>query len=341
MTNYLIRRLLQAIPTILGITLISFVLILLAPGDPLAQFIFNPSASSEATERMRRQMGLDQPILMQYFYWMVGNDWTMIDVDGDGTGDIPGLRRGLLRGDLGESFQHKQPVLNLIVERIPATLRLSIPALAIGYGFGILLGTLAAAKQGTFIDQTIRILSVAGIALPGFWLGLILIIIFSVTLQWLPIGGMRDLSRTDTNLDIGDMVIHMILPVSVLAFGIVAAVTRYMRAAVLEIIGHDYIRTARAKGLSERRVFNAHILRNALIPVATLLGPALAGLISGSVIIEQVFSWPGMGRLVITAIFQRDSPLIMGSVLIGAVLYIIGLLISDTLYALLDPRIRY
>jgi peptide/nickel transport system permease protein len=341
MTNYLIRRLLQAIPTILGITLISFVLILLAPGDPLAQFIFNPSASSEATERMRRQMGLDQPILMQYFYWMVGNDWTMIDVDGDGTGDIPGLRRGLLRGDLGESFQHKQPVLNLIVERIPATLRLSIPALAIGYGFGILLGTLAAAKQGTFIDQTIRILSVAGIALPGFWLGLILIIIFSVTLQWLPIGGMRDLSRTDTNLDIGDMVIHMILPVSVLAFGIVAAVTRYMRAAVLEIIGHDYIRTARAKGLSERRVFNAHILRNALIPVATLLGPALAGLISGSVIIEQVFSWPGMGRLVITAIFQRDSPLIMGSVLIGAVLYIIGLLVSDTLYALLDPRIRY
>src|SRR5215207_1980900 len=145
MTNYLIRRLLQAIPTILGITLISFVLILLAPGDPLAQFIFNPSASPEATERIRRQMGLDQPILMQYFYWMVGNDWTMIDVDGDGTGDTPGLRRGLLRGDMGESFQHKQPVLNLIVERIPATLRLSIPALALGYGFGILLGTLAAA----------------------------------------------------------------------------------------------------------------------------------------------------------------------------------------------------
>jgi peptide/nickel transport system permease protein len=341
MTNYLIRRLLQAIPTILGITLISFVLILLAPGDPLAQFVFNPSADPEATERMRRQMGLDKPIIIQYLYWMVGNDWTMIDVDGDGTGEIPGTRRGLLRGDLGNSFQHRQPVLNLIVERIPATLRLSIPALMVGYGFGILLGTLAAAKQGSFIDQAIRIFSVAGIALPGFWLGLILIIVFSVTLQWLPIGGMQDLSRTDSSLDIGDMVIHMILPVSVLAFGIIAAVTRYMRAAVLEIIEQDYVRTARAKGLSERRVFNAHVLRNALIPVATLLGPALAGLISGSVIIEQVFSWPGMGRLVITAIFQRDSPLIMGSVLIGAVLYIIGLLVSDSLYALLDPRIRY
>lgn len=341
MSSYLIRRLLQAIPTLLGITLISFVLILIAPGDPLAQFIFNPEASPDATERMRRQMGLDKPIMVQYFFWMVGNDWTMIDVDGDGEGDIPGARQGLLRGDLGQSFQHKQPVFELIVERIPATLRLTIPTLIIGYGFGILLGTFAAAKQGSFIDQIIRVLSVTGIALPGFWLGLILIIVFSVKLQWLPLGGMRDLSRTDTNLDVWDIVSHMILPVTVLGFSIVAGVTRYMRASVLEVIEQDYVRTARAKGLSQRRVFNVHILRNALIPIATLVGPALAGLISGSVIIEQVFSWPGMGRLVITAIFQRDSPLIMGSVLIGAVLYIIGLLVSDILYALLDPRIRF
>jgi peptide/nickel transport system permease protein len=341
MTIYLIRRLLQAIPTILGITLIAFVLILLAPGDPLAQFVFNPNADPEAVARMRRQMGLDKPILEQYLYWMVGNDWTMIDVDGDGQGDIPGLRRGLLRGDLGQSFQHRQPVLNLLIERIPATLRLTIPALLIGYGFGILLGTFAAANRGSLIDQFIRIFSVAGIALPSFWLGLIIIIVFSVKFQWLPLGGMRDLSRTDTSLNIWDIVRHMILPVSVLAFGIIAAVTRYMRASVLEVIEQDYIRTARAKGLSERRVFNIHILRNALIPIATLLGPALANLISGSVIIEQVFSWPGMGRLVITAIFQRDSPLIMGSVLMGAVLYIIGLLVSDVLYALLNPRIRF
>jgi peptide/nickel transport system permease protein len=341
MTGYIIRRLLQAIPTILGVSLISFVLILLAPGDPLAQFIFNPQASPEAIERMRRQMGLDKPVLVQYLYWMVGNDWAMIDVDGDGEGDILGTRHGLLRGDLGQSFQHRQPVLNLIVERIPATLKLTIPALIIGYGVGILLGTIAAAKRGSFLDRLIRILSVAGIALPGFWLGLILIIVFSVNLRWLPLGGMRDLSRTDEGIDLWGSVSHMILPVSVLAFGIIAVVTRYMRAAVLEVIEQDYVRTARAKGLAQRRIFSIHILRNALVPVATLLGPALAGLISGAVIIEQVFSWPGMGRLVINAIFQRDSPLIMGSVLIGTVLYIIGLLVSDILYALLDPRIRF
>lgn len=341
MTRYLIRRLLQAVPTILGITLISFLLIMLSPGDPLAKFVFNPEASPEATERMRRQMGLDKPILVQYLVWMVGNDWTMIDVDGDGEGDVAGSRRGLLRGDLGQSFQHNQPVLHLISERIPATLMLTFPTLLIGYSLGILLGMLAAAKQGSFIDQLIRVISVGGIALPNFWLGLILIIVFSVQLQWLPLGGMRDLSRTDSTIHLLDTVTHMILPVAVLAFGIVAVVTRYMRASVLEIIEQDYIRTAHAKGLSQRRVFNNHILRNALIPIATLVGPALGGLISGSVIIEQVFSWPGMGRLVITAIFQRDLPLIMGSVLIGAVLYIIGLLISDILYALLDPRIRF
>ena len=211
----------------------------------------------------------------------------------------------------------------------------------IGYGFGILLGIIAAAKQGSFLDQVIRVLSVVGIALPGFWLGLILIIVFSVNLQLLPLGGMRDLSRTDTYLDVWESLRHMILPVSVLAFSSIAVVTRYTRAAALEVIEQDYIRTARAKGLSRGRVFSVHILRNALVPVATLLGPALAGLISGAVIIEQVFSWPGMGRLVITAIFQRDSPLIMGSLLMGTVLYIIGLLVSDVLYVLLDPRIRF
>lgn len=341
MTTYLFRRVLQAIPTLFGITVISFVLILLAPGDPLAQFVFNPAASPEATERMRRQMGLDQPIHMQYLVWIIGNDWQMIDVDGDGTGDTQGTRLGLLRGDLGNSFQHNQPVLKLILERIPATLKLTLPSLIIGYAAGILLGAIAAANQGSIIDQIIRIFSVTGIALPNFWLGLILIIIFSVQLQWLPLGGMRDLSRTDPGLDIWDMISHMILPVTVLSFGIIAIVTRYMRASVLEVIEQEYIRTARAKGLTERSIFNRHILRNALIPIATLFGPALAGLISGSVIIEQVFSWPGMGRLIITAIFQRDSPLIMGSVLIGATLYIIGLLISDILYALLDPRIRF
>lgn len=341
MTSYLIRRILQAIPTIFGITLISFVMIMLAPGDPLTRLTLNPEASPEATERLRRQMGLDKPIMEQYLYWMIGNDWTMIDVDGDGTGDIQGQRQGLLRGDMGQSFQHKRPVFDLIRERIPATLQLTLPPLLIGYGLGILLGTLAAANQGSLLDQALRVLSVLGTALPNFWLGLILIIIFSVSLQWLPIGGMRDLTRTDSSFDLMDTVSHMILPVTVLALGIIASVTRYMRASVLEVIEQDYVRTARSKGLSGRRVFNVHVLRNALIPIATLFGPGLASLLSGSVIIEQVFSWPGMGRMVITAIYQRDFPLIMGTVLVSAILYVIGLLISDMLYAILDPRIRF
>ncbi|MAU12946.1 MAG: diguanylate cyclase [Anaerolineaceae bacterium] len=341
MTSYLIRRVFQAIPTVLGITLISFVMIMLAPGDPLTRFVVNPEASKESTEHLRRLMGLDKPILEQYLYWMVGNDWTTIDVDGDGVGDLQGTRLGLLRGDLGQSFQHNRPVLDLILERVPATLQLSVPPLFIGYGLGILLGTLAAAKQGSFFDQLLRFLSVVGTALPNFWLGLILIIIFSVNLQWLPIGGMRDLAKTDSSFDLLDTIAHMILPTIVLSLAIIASVTRYMRASVLEVIEQDYVRTARSKGLSQRRVFNIHIMRNALLPIATLFGPGLAALLSGTVIIEQVFSWPGMGRLVITAIYQRDFPVVMGTVLVGAILYIIGLLISDILYGILDPRIRY
>ncbi|QPC84623.1 ABC transporter permease [Phototrophicus methaneseepsis] len=341
MTTYLIRRVIQAIPTIIGITLISFILIMLAPGDPLTRFALNPEASPESMERLRRQMGLDKPILEQYLYWMIGNDWTTIDVDGDGVGDIQGTRQGLLRGDMGQSFQHRRPVLELILERIPATLQLTLPPLLIGYGLGIVLGTLAAANKGSLLDQAVRILSVLGTALPNFWLGLILIILFSVKLQVLPIGGMRDLTRTDGSVDVMDTLVHMILPVSVLALGIIASVTRYMRASVLEVIEQDYVRTARSKGLSGRRIFNVHVMRNALLPIATLFGPGLAALLSGAVIIEQVFSWPGMGRLTITAIFQRDFPLIMGSVLISAILYVIGLIISDVLYALLDPRIRF
>jgi peptide/nickel transport system permease protein len=341
MTRYIAWRLVQALPTLFGITLISYLLILLAPGDPLAFLTFNPGADPAATERMRRQLGLDQPPLTQYLYYMIGNDWVQIDVNGDGTGDIYGSRQGLLRGDLGVSIQRKRPVLDLILERIPATLRLTLTALLIGYGVGIALGMLAAVTQGSWVDQLIRFFSVFGTALPNFWLGLIVIIIFSVNLGWLPIGGMRDLTRSSQSFDLWDSVRHMILPVSILALGIIATVSRYMRASALEVISADYVRTARAKGMQQRRVLGFHVMRNALIPIATLVGPALSSLIGGSVIIEQVFSWPGMGRLTINAIFQRDLPLIMGTVLISAVLYIIGLLISDILYALLDPRIRF
>ncbi|MBK8023314.1 MAG: ABC transporter permease [Chloroflexi bacterium] len=341
MTKFIVRRLLQAVPTLFGITVITFFLMQAAPGDPVSMLTFNPEATAEGTARLRRQLGLDDPPLVQYLYWLVGNDWTQIDVDGDGVGDIQGVRKGLRRGDLGNSLVQRRPVLELILERIPATMQLMLSALLVGYGVGIVLGLIAAAWHGSIVDQAIRIFSVIGTALPGFWLGLLLIIIFSVQLKWLPLGGRQDLTDADPSLALWDMAVHMILPVSVLALGIVAAISRYVRAGALEVMEYDYIRTARAKGLSERSVFRVHVMRNALIPIATLLGPALGGLIGGSVITEQVFSWPGMGRMVITAFSQRDFPLIMGTVLFSSVVFMLGVLLSDILYGLLDPRVRY
>lgn len=340
MSTYLLRRLLQAIPTLFGITLISFMLMLATPGDPIITITFNPNSSPEATAQLRRQLGLDQPPLVQYFYWLVGNDWTTIDVDGDGAGDIQGLRRGILRGDLGQSIQFRRPVLDVIAERIPATLQLTLSAVLIGYAIGIPIGLFAAIGHRSWFDQLSRVLSVVGSAVPSFWLALILIIVFSVQLDLLPMQGMRDITRTDGSFDLGETLRYMVLPVSVLSLGIIAFVSRFMRAQVLEVMGQDYVRTAYAKGVPNRGVYWRHILRNALIPVATFIGPALGSLLGGAVIIEQVFSWPGLGSLTVAAVFGRDYPLIMGTVVISAVLFILGVLLSDLLYGLLDPRIR-
>jgi len=338
MQVYVIRRLIQSIPTLFGITLISFLMMLAAPGDPVTLITFNPTATAEGTAQLRRQLGLDQPPLVQYLYWLIGNDWVKIDVDGDGAGDVYGTRHGFLRGDLGQSLQHKRSVLELIVERVPATLKLTLTSLIVGYVIGIPLGILSAIRSRTWFDQVTRVFSVVGNAIPAFWLALLMIIVFSVNLGWLPMSGMRDITRPDAS---GlDQIRYMIMPVFVLALGIIATVSRYMRAEVMEVLGQDYVRTARAKGLQNRTIVVHHVLRNALIPIAALLGPALGSLLGGAVIIEQVFAWPGMGRLVVNGVFQRDYPLIMGSVVLGAVLYILGVLLSDILYAWIDPRIR-
>jgi peptide/nickel transport system permease protein len=340
MGQYFTRRVLQAFPTFFGITIISFLLILSAPGDPIALITFAPNRSQETAELMRRQLGLDQPPFTQYLYWLLGNDWTQIDIDGDGTGETPGERRGLLRGDFGQSIRMRQPVLDLIVERIPATLLLTFTALILGYGLGILLGLLAAAFHKTWIDQVVRLISVIGNAVPAFWLGLLMIIVFSVRADLLPMSGMRDIASRSDQFNPIETIRHMIMPVFVLSLGTIAFVSRFTRTEVLEVLSQDYIRTARAKGLSNRVVWWRHATRNALLPVATFLGPGLGTLLSGAVIIEQVFTWPGMGRLIVNAVFQRDYPLVMGSVVIVALMFIIGVLISDLLYALLDPRIR-
>jgi peptide/nickel transport system permease protein len=209
----------------------------------------------------------------------------------------------------------------------------------VGYGVGILLGVLAAVYHGSWVDQLVRIISVVGNAVPAFWLGLLLIIIFSVQLSVLPMSGMRDI--TNTGFDIRDRLEHIIMPVFVLSLGTIAFVSRFTRTEVLEVLEQDYIRTGYAKGLTNRTVWWRHAVRNALIPVATFIGPALGSLLGGAVIIEKVFSWPGMGRLVVDGVFQRDYPLVMGSVVVASALFIFGVIFSDMLYAWLDPRIRF
>ncbi len=339
MAAYVIRRLLQAIPTLIGITFLSFLLMMATPGDPVSRVTFQQTnVTPEDLERLRRQLGLDQPPLQQYLYWLVGNDWTTIDVDGDGTGDIQGTRRGILRGDLGNSLSQRRPVLELITERIPATVQLTFTAFVLGYLIGIPLGVLAATHYGSWFDQLSRVISVIGNAIPSFWLALMMMLLFSVTLGILPLSGMRDLSNQNPTL--WDSVRYMIMPVSVLALGTIASISRFMRAKMLEVMNEDYIRTARAKGLTERNVWWRHALRNGLLPIATFIGPAVGFLLGGAVIVETIFAWPGMGRLVVNAVSERDYPLIMGSVVMSAMFYVAGLIISDLLYAALDPRIR-
>jgi peptide/nickel transport system permease protein len=329
----------QGVPTFFGITIITFLVMLTAPGDPITLITFAPRRDPQSIERMRRQLGLDQPPLTQYVYWLIGNDWAQIDQDGDGIGDAYGTRLGLLRGDLGQSIRFRQPVTQLIVERIPATVQLTLTALIIGYGLGVVLGLLAAVYHKTFIDVIVRLITVIGNAVPSFWLGLILIIVFSVKLDILPSGGIRDItSRNEFNLV--ETARHTIMPVFVFSLGTIAFVSRFMRTELLEVLTQDYVRTARAKGLGNYVVWWRHAARNALMPVATFVGPALGTLLSGAVIVEQVFDWPGMGRLVVNAVFQRDYPLVMGSVVVASVLFILGTMLSDMLYVLLDPRIR-
>lgn len=340
MNRFLVRRVIQAIPTLFGITVLSFMLMLATPGDPITLITFNPNSTPEATAMLRRQLGLDQPPLVQYLYWLVGNDWVRIDVDGDGQGDVNGTRLGVLRGDLGQSISLKRPVFAVIAERIPATLLLSVPAVVVGYLFGILIGLLAAIYHNSWFDHFSRVLSVLGSAIPSFWLGLLLIIIFSVNLGVLPMSGMRDITRPSDEFSLVGTIPYMIMPVSVFALNIVAFIARYTRTQVLEVLEQDYVRTAYSKGLSQWYIFIKHVARNALIPIITLLGGTIGFLLGGVVIIEQVFSWPGMGRLTIEAVSQRDYPLIMGTVLISGVMYILGLLFSDLTYSLADPRIK-
>ena len=323
MSTYLVKRILMLIPLMIGITLISFSVIHLAPGEPVEmQVAMNPKVSKESRERLRKYYGLDKPLTEQYFTW-VGK---------------------LARLDLGRSFSSdSRPVVEKIKERLPVTLSLNIIALLLEFGLAIPIGILAATHRDTWLDKGLTIFVFAGFAVPTFWLALLLMYFFGVKLNWLPISGLHTLGSDSygTLRYLWDMAKHLIMPIMVASFGSLAGLSRYMRSSMLNVIEQDYITTARAKGLPERVVIYKHALRNALLPLITLLGFSIPGLIGGSVIFESIYSIPGMGQLFYQSVMSRDYPVVMGILVIGAFLTLIGNLLADLCYALADPRIRH
>jgi len=343
MIRYVIRRLLQAIPLMFIISLVLFVL-LYNIGDPLAMMGGRNPTRSEDRARLARQLGLDKPITTQYLYWLIGNDWTMIDVDGDGIADTPGRRRGVIRGDFGTSIITRgKPVLDIIWERIPNTLLLMIPAQIVILLFGLLVGLYSAIKQYSWIDNAITTLSFVGFSMPIFLIALFSIYLFAILFQrWglpnLPANGMFDPQVGKTTAQVAK---HMILPVFSIAFIDVARYSRYIRSTMLEVINQDYIRTAKAKGLRRYTVIFVHALRNASLPIVTLVGLDIPLLLAGAVVTERIFAWPGMGRLFLDHLQRADGPVVMGIVILLAVAVILFQILTDIAYAALDPRIRY
>jgi peptide/nickel transport system permease protein len=342
---YILRRLLQTMLMMFILSIIQFALVNLAPGGPLVGQGQTRHVRPEQAAMLRRQNGLDKPLPVQYIVWLVGNDWMKIDPDGDGIADTYGTRKGVLRGDFGFSFWTHQPVLTEIGLRLPATLYLMSVTLLVALIIAIPIGVISAVKQYSAFDITVTTFSFAGQAIPEFWLGLLLILIFYGLLKnpftgdpLLPSGGMASLGAA---FSLGDRFRHLILPVVTGALGWVAWYSRFVRSSMLDVIHQDYLRTARAKGLSERRVIFRHALRNAIIPLVTLFALDLPYLFGGTVFVEMIFAWPGMGRLYYQAALQRDYPILMAVLTIGAGFIILSNLIADILYAFLDPRIRY
>jgi peptide/nickel transport system permease protein len=352
MIPYLIRRVLQAIPTLFGISLISFALVSSVPGDPVTVRTFIPNITEETREILRRQLGLDQPPVIQYIRWLTGVSLRGGDVAAEFTmGDtsctfvgwlnttICDTGGGVLRGDLGTSLDTKEPVLERLLERVPATLELGVTSLILAMVVGAPLGLLAAVYRGSVFDHIVRVFSSITQSLPPFWTALLLILVFSTLLGVLPSAGRQSITLSQ-EFDLTDRIRHMVLPSLALALPGLAGISRIMRTETLEVMGADYIRTAKAKGLTAHNVWFVHTFRNALVPLMTILGPAIVGVLAGAVITETVFAWPGMGRLTVNAVFQKDFPLVLGAGMVFAVLTIIGNLLSDIFYAVVDPRVR-
>ncbi len=322
MALYLAKRLVMMVPLLLGITLISFVVIHLAPGEPTdLQTDLNPDAGVELKERLRAQYGLDQPLPVQYGQWV----------------------KRLVQLDFGTSFsQDRRPVWDKIIERLPITVLINVLSIALILTVSIPIGILSATRRNSNFDRLTTLFVFIGFATPSFWLALLLMDYLGVYLGWFPISGIKSLGHEYLSgpQQVWDLIHHLMLPILVSAFGGLAGFSRYMRSNMLEVIQQDYILTARAKGLSERVVIGKHALRNALLPLITILGLSVPGLIGGSVIFESIFAIPGMGKLFYDGVMMRDYPLIMGILVIGAVLTLVGNLLADVGYALADPRIR-
>ena len=330
---YIIKRLLQIIPVILGVTLIAFALIHLAPGDPVRTML-GQHATQQEIDDIRAKYGLDQPLYFQYFIWL---------------GDV-------LHGDLGRSILSHEQVTTEIASRFPNTIELAIAAMIFAILIGVVAGIISATKQYSVADYSVMGIALFGISMPVFWLGIMLMMIFGVFLGWLPIGGRIDLLipfNRITGFMVVDSIItvngaalisvlrHLILPAIALGTIPMAIIARTTRSSMLEILRQDFIRTERAKGLSERKVIYKHAIRNAMVPVVTVIGLNFGLLLSGAILTETVFSWPGVGRLVVDAVYARDYPLVIGCILVFALVFVIVNLITDLLYTYIDPRIHY
>lgn len=321
MLTYIAKRLILMLPLIFGITLITFTVIHLAPGGPVeVETEMSLKTSAQARDNLKKLYGLDQPLHIQYFEW---------------------IKRFVML-DFGKSFVDNKKVVDKIFERIPITLAINLLSLFLIMAIAIPVGVVSATKQYSLFDKLTTVFVFLGFSTPTFWLALILMIIFGVSLGLLPISGIQSIDVAGMNFfeRLVDWIKHLILPVGLSAFGGIAGLSRYSRSSMLEVIRQDYIRTARAKGLKESDVIITHALRNALMPVVTILGLSVPGLIGGSVIFETIFAIPGMGQLFYASTMSRDYPTIMGILVIGAVLTLVGNLIADISYALVDPRIR-
>ena len=305
MKNFFLNKLLFTFPTIFGVVTLVFLIIHLIPGDPV-EIMLGETATLTDKAKLRADLGLDLPISVQYFRFITN----------------------LVQGDFGMSFHFRQPAFDLIIKRLPATIELSFGALVVALMISVPLGILSAAKQYSVIDQTSLFVALLGVSMPNFWLGPLLIIIFSINLGWLPVSGRGDIT-------------HLLLPAITLGSSMAAILTRMIRSSLLDILKEEYIKTARAKGLPEQIILFKHALRNALLPVVTILGLQFGSLLAGSIITETIFSWPGIGRLTIQAIISRDYALVQGCVMIIALGYVFINLLTDLLYVWIDPRIKY